>query len=68
MERFFNTEGPCEDAKHYMLPAESRIDDDVARLIERKRYFVIHAPRQVGKTTAFRALAPRRRDGRRAAP
>ncbi len=59
MERFFNTEGPCEDVKHYMLPAESRIDDDVERLIDRERYFVIHAPRQVGKTTAFSALARR---------
>ncbi len=59
MERFFNTEGPCEDEDHYMLPAESRVDDDVERLIDRKRYFVIHAPRQVGKTTAFRALARR---------
>lgn len=59
MERFFNTEGPCEDAKHYMLPAESRVDADVERLIERERYFVIHAPRQVGKTTAFHALARR---------
>ncbi len=59
MERFFNTEGPCRRDDHYMLPAEQRLGDDVARLIDRKRYFVIHAPRQVGKTTAFRALARR---------
>ncbi len=59
MERFFNTEGPCKAEDHYMLPAESRIGGDVERLIDRKRYFVIHAPRQVGKTTAFRALAQR---------
>lgn len=59
MERFFNTEGPCESADHYMLPAEGRVDADVERLIDRRRYFVIHAPRQVGKTTAFRALARR---------
>ncbi len=58
MERFFNTEGPCEASKHYMLPAEGRTGD-VQRLIDRERYFVIHAPRQVGKTTAFRALAER---------
>ncbi len=58
-DRFFNTEGPCESAKHYMLAAEGRVDDDVERLIDRERYFVIHAPRQVGKTTAFRALARR---------
>jgi hypothetical protein len=59
MERFFNTEGPCAGTDHYMLPAESRVDNDVERLIDRKRYFVIHAPRQVGKTTAFSALAER---------
>ncbi len=59
MERFFNTEGPCRPGKHYMLPAEKRLGDDVERLIDRERYFVIHAPRQVGKTTAFRALAER---------
>jgi hypothetical protein len=59
MRRFFNTEGPCEAKDHYMLSAESRIDDDVERLIARKRYFVIHAPRQVGKTTAYHALARR---------
>jgi len=59
MERFFNTEGPCNGEDHYMLPAEARVGDDVQRLIDRKRYFVIHAPRQVGKTTAFSALARR---------
>lgn len=59
MQRFFNTEGPCRPDKHYMLPAERRLGDDVERLIARERYFVIHAPRQVGKTTAFRVLAER---------
>lgn len=52
MERFFNTEGPWRPEDHYMLPAEARLGSDVAQLIERKRYFVIHAPRQVGKTAA----------------
>ncbi len=41
-----------------MLPAEARLPD-VERLIEREQYFVVHAPRQTGKTTAFRALARR---------
>ncbi len=59
MERFFNTEGPCRSEEHYMLPAEARLGGEVEQLIARKRYFVIHAPRQVGKTTAFRALAER---------
>jgi hypothetical protein len=53
---FFNTEGECDPNENYMLPAAARLPD--ARLwIERKRYFVIHAPRQTGKTTTLAALA-----------
>jgi hypothetical protein len=25
MERFFNTEGPCEPSQHYMLPPLNRL-------------------------------------------
>ncbi len=56
MHRFFNTAGPCDPKKHYMLPPERRIPG-VHRLIDQELYFVIHAPRQVGKTTCFRTLA-----------
>jgi DNA polymerase III delta prime subunit len=56
MARFFNTAGPCNPAYHYMLPPEPRIPD-VRRLVDQMHYFVIHAPRQVGKTTSIRALA-----------
>ena len=38
-----------------MLPATERVPD-VMRLIEDDAYFVVHAQRQCGKTTAFRAL------------
>lgn len=38
-----------------MLPPERRLPD-VRRLIDRKLYFVVHAPRQTGKTTAFQAV------------
>ena len=55
MTRYFNTAGPCQREDHYMLPAAGRIRR-VPELIERKLYFVVHAPRQVGKTTSFRAL------------
>jgi hypothetical protein len=41
---------------HYMLPPERRLPE-VRRLIDREFYFVIHAPRQSGKTTCFEALA-----------
>ncbi len=27
MPRFFNTSGPCDPAKHYMLPAEERLPE-----------------------------------------
>ena len=56
MERYFNTAGPCIPAKHYMLPALDRLPD-IRRLDSMERYFVIHAPRQTGKTTAVKALA-----------
>ena len=39
-----------------MLPATPRVAA-VRRLIDEKQYFVVHAPRQVGKTTSLAALA-----------
>ncbi|MCP4654150.1 MAG: ATP-binding protein, partial [bacterium] len=56
MARFFNTSGPCWPRKHYMLPPERRITD-LRSLIDEELYFVVHAPRQVGKTTSLRTLA-----------
>lgn len=55
MPRWFNVAGPCNAADHYMLPAMRRLPK-IRRLIDRKSYFVLHAPRQVGKTTALLAL------------
>ena len=55
MERFFNIAGPCVAAKHYMLPAAERLPE-VVGMIRRELYFVIHAPRQSGKTTALKQL------------
>jgi hypothetical protein len=56
MPRWFNTAGPCQADIHYMLPPTTRLPD-VERLIEQRSYFVIHAPRQTGKSTAMLALA-----------
>ena len=56
MPRWFNTAGPCRDDIHYQLPATRRLPN-LERLIAQQSYFVIHAPRQVGKTTAMLALA-----------
>ena len=56
-ERFFNTTGPVVAENHYCVPPLQRFDlDDVLRLIARQRYFVLHAPRQTGKTSALLAL------------
>ncbi|MEM9218803.1 MAG: ATP-binding protein [Cyanobacteria bacterium P01_F01_bin.150] len=56
MPKWFNTAGPCRPDKHYMLPAIARLPP-LDRLIAQESYFVIHAPRQTGKTTAMLALA-----------
>ena len=55
--RFFNTAGPCKIKKHYTLPPLERFDlDNILMLIEQEKYFVLHAPRQTGKTTSMLAL------------
>ena len=55
MEKFFNIAGPCNPAKHYMLPATARLPG-VMRLVAREQYFAIHAARQSGKTTLLKGL------------
>lgn len=54
--RFFQTGGPCVPGRHYMLPAADRLPGAWA-MIGREQYFVVHAPRQSGKTTSLEALA-----------
>src|SRR3954469_2493657 len=56
MPRRFNTAGPNDPEDHYTLPVLARLPD-VRRLIDEKQYFVLHAPRQAGKTTALLTLA-----------
>ncbi|WP_089728563.1 AAA family ATPase [Candidatus Thiosymbion oneisti] len=56
----FSTAGPVRPDEHYNIPALSRWDmDEIRRLIREKRYFVLHAPRQTGKTTCLLALMER---------
>ena len=56
--RFFSTAGPVRAGEHYLIPPLSRIDlEDVLGLVRDKKYFVLHAPRQTGKTSALLALA-----------
>ena len=55
--RFFNTSGPVVAEDHYCIPPLERLHlPQVRRLIRDKRYFVLHAPRQTGKTSALLAL------------
>ena len=64
--RFFTTEGPVRAEEQYCLPPLQRWDlAEVMGLIEQKKYFLLHAPRQTGKTTCLLALmAYLNRDGR----
>ena len=55
--RHFNTTGPVNPADHYCIPPLERFDlDAVLALVRMKKYFVLHAPRQTGKTSALLAL------------
>jgi hypothetical protein len=53
-ERTFNTAGPVVPAEHYCIDPLSRVDwPEFRHLIDGKKYFVLHAPRQTGKTTTL---------------
>ena len=55
--RFFNTAGPIRPQDHYHIPPLERLDlAGLRALIQQKKYFVLHAPRQTGKTSALLAL------------
>ena len=55
--RFFNTEGPVRPDDHYHIPPLDRLNlDELLGLVRDKKYFVLHAPRQTGKTSALLAL------------
>ncbi len=58
--RFFTTTGPVKPDRHYCIPPLDRLDlDDVLALVGDEKYFVLHAPRQTGKTSALLALRDR---------
>ncbi len=55
--RFFNTAGPIKPEMHYCIPPLERLNmDEVHALIRDAKYFVLHAPRQTGKTSALLTL------------
>ena len=55
--RFFNTAGPIKSDIHYCFPPLERFNlGEILHLIEQQKYFVLHAPRQTGKTSCMLAL------------
>ena len=57
MERYFNTAGPIKPDMHYYVPMEERWDfEQVQDLIRQEKYFILHAPRQTGKTSSILSL------------
>src|SRR6056297_1178139 len=57
MEKFFNTAGPIIEEDNYCIDPLKRINkDEIMELIAKKRYFILHAPRQTGKTSSLLAL------------
>ena len=57
MDRYFNTAGPISYDIHYYVPPLQRFDlEEMEDLLAQRKYFVLHAPRQTGKTTCMLAL------------
>ncbi|MDY0301784.1 MAG: AAA-like domain-containing protein, partial [Trichlorobacter sp.] len=57
MELFFNNAGPIKPELHYNLDPLNRLDwIEIQQLIREQRYFVLHAPRQTGKTSTLLAI------------
>ena len=53
--KFFNTAGPINPEMHYFIP--HRLNEPlVQQLLQQQKYFILHAPRQSGKTTAILQL------------
>ena len=53
-----NTEGPVGPSFHYCISPLERVDlDQILWLIRRRKYCLLHTPRQSGKTSALKALA-----------
>ena len=57
MKRYFNTTGFCRPDWHYMVDPLRGLQHSIYDLIDKYQYFIIHAPRQSGKTTLLHSLA-----------
>ena len=55
--RTFNTAGPIKKDKHYYVEPLKRWDhSEIMSLIDNEKYFLLHTPRQSGKTSYLFAL------------
>jgi len=52
--KFFSIAGPVKPEDHYCLPLATRLNEHELRLLlAQEKYFILHAPRQTGKTSAM---------------
>ncbi|MEG1660782.1 MAG: ATP-binding protein, partial [Bacteroides sp.] len=57
VSKFFNTAGPMQADIHYCVDPLTRVNlDEIMMLIKQRKYFILHAPRQTGKTSCLLAL------------
>jgi hypothetical protein len=57
MQKHFNTTGPVHPEDHYCIDPMTRLDwEEIHQLIAAKKFFVLHAPRQTGKTSTLLAM------------
>ena len=57
MMKFFNTAGPVNKDMHYKIDPLTRWNlEEILGLIDQEKYFILHAPRQTGKTSCLLAL------------
>ncbi|MDR0989214.1 MAG: AAA-like domain-containing protein [Prevotellaceae bacterium] len=57
LPKIFNTAGPIKPEIHYNVDPLTRFNlEEILSLIEYGKYFVLHAPRQTGKTSCLLAL------------
>jgi hypothetical protein len=57
VDKFFNTAGPVNQEEHYKIDPLHRWDlEEILMLIKQKKYFILHAPRQTGKTSSMLEL------------
>ncbi|MEA3444483.1 MAG: ATP-binding protein, partial [Bacteroidota bacterium] len=55
--KFFNTAGPVNRPNHYKLDPLHRWNlEEILSLIAQEKYFILHAPRQTGKTSSMLEL------------